>query len=247
MTQIAKLTASDGAAYDRFGCYVAISGDTAVIGAYEDDMGSNTDQGSVYLFVKPESGWADMTQTAKLTASDGAAGDYFGISVGISSDRVVVGARYNDIGSNADQGSAYIFIKPAEGWTNMTQSAKLTASDGAAQDRFGNSAVIDGDTVVVGAYLNDIGSNADQGSAYVFTMYVNTTTSTTVEPSTTTSTIESTTTTSESSSTTTSVEPASTTTTTIPGRNLHSGIVPPQAQQADQQRHAVAGFYYPGR
>ena len=168
MTQTAKLTASDGAASDYFGYSVAISGDTVVVGAYYDDIGANTDQGSAYVFVKPESGWADMTQTAKLTASDGAASDYFGSSVAISGDTVVVGAYYDDIGANADQGSAYVFVKPASGWADMTQTAKLTASDGAADDYFGNSVAISGDTVVVGAYDDDIGSNTDQGSAYVF-------------------------------------------------------------------------------
>ena len=112
-----------------------------------------------------------MTQTAKLTASDGAAGDCFGSSVAMSGDTVVVGAVYDDIGANADQGSAYVFSKPAGGWADMTQTAKLTASDGAADDNFGISVAISGDTVVVGADCDDIGANADQGSAYVFKVF----------------------------------------------------------------------------
>ena len=93
-----------------------------------------------------------MTQTAKLTASDGAEGDYFGVSVSISGDTVVVGANGDD--DNGDtSGSAYVFVKPSAGWSNMTQTAKLTASDGVEGDYFGYSVSVSGDTVVVGASL----------------------------------------------------------------------------------------------
>ena len=102
------------------------------------------------MFTEPGSGWANMTQTAKLTASDGAAGDYFGYSVSISGNTVVVGASAT-VGTNSYQGAAYVFTEPGSGWANMTQTAKLTASDGAAGDDFGNSVSISGNTVVVGA------------------------------------------------------------------------------------------------
>ncbi|MDD5559066.1 choice-of-anchor tandem repeat GloVer-containing protein [Candidatus Methylomirabilis sp.] len=203
-TFTAKLTASDGAAGDEFGWSVAISGDTVVVGADTDTIGSNTYQGSAYVFVKPGTGWATMTQTAKLTASDGAASDVFGtsvaisgdtvvvgagaantsqgaayvfaqpvdnefgIAVAISGDTIVVGAHHADIGTNVDQGAAYVFVKSGASWTTMTQTAKLTASDGDAYDKFGTSVAISGDTIVVGAYWADIGANWDQGAAYVF-------------------------------------------------------------------------------
>lgn len=109
-----------------------------------------------------------FVEQAKLTASDGAALDFFGWSVAISGDTVVVGAVLDDIGANADQGSAYVFVKPVGGWMNMTQTAKLTASDGAAGDGFGFSVAVSGDTAVVGASGDTIGANTDQGSAYVF-------------------------------------------------------------------------------
>ncbi len=99
-----KLTASDGAAGDMFGVSVAISGDTAVVGAYHDDD-NGADSGSAYVFVRSGSGW---TQQAKLTASDGAAGDLFGVSVAISGDTAVVGAFYDD-DNGADSGSAYVY------------------------------------------------------------------------------------------------------------------------------------------
>ena len=109
----AKLTASDGAMLDFFGISVAIAGDTIVVGASGDDVGGNGDQGSAYVFVKPAAGWANAAETAKLTASDGAVADGFGHSVAVSDDTVVVGAPSDNIGTNANQGSAYVFVKPA--------------------------------------------------------------------------------------------------------------------------------------
>ena len=93
MTQTAKLTASDGAASDEFGSSVSISGNTVVVGAPDATVGGNTQQGAAYVFTEPGSGWANMTQTAKLTASDGAADDWFRHSVSISGNTVVVGAQ----------------------------------------------------------------------------------------------------------------------------------------------------------
>ena len=154
--QIAKLTASDGVAGDLFGHSVAVDGDTAVVGAYEDE----NEKGAAYVLAKDSSGaWS---QVAKLTASDGdassdgEAGGIFGWSVAVDGDTVVVGARYDD--------SAYVFTKPGTGWATATETAKLTASDGVVGDWFGQSVAVDGDTVVVGASEDD-----GSGSAYVFT------------------------------------------------------------------------------
>jgi hypothetical protein len=158
-----KLLASDGAASDRLGFSVSLSGDTAVVGAHTDDVGANTDQGSAYIFTRSGTTW---TQQTKLTASDGAATDRFGISVSLSGDTAVVGAYFDDVGANTDQGSVYVFTRSGTTWT---QQAKLTASDGAANDQFGNQVALSGDTAVVGAYRDDAGANTDQGSAYIFT------------------------------------------------------------------------------
>ncbi len=77
-------------------------------------------------------------------------------------DTVVVGARRDkDKGNNS--GSAYVFTKPATGWTSTSTAAKLTASDGASGDRFGSSVAVDADTVVVGAYGDD-DNDSDSGS-----------------------------------------------------------------------------------
>jgi hypothetical protein len=157
--QEAKLLASDGATYDYFGYSVAIDGNTALVGADGDDD-HGYDSGSAYIFRFNGSNWV---QEAKLLASDGAAYDYFGISVAIDGNSALVGAHYDD-DKGYDSGSAYIFRFNGSSWV---QEAKLLASDGAAYDYFGHSVAIDGNTALVGADGDDDkGSNS--GSAYIF-------------------------------------------------------------------------------
>jgi hypothetical protein len=168
MQETAKLTASDGAQYDVFGFSVAISGDTAIIGAYSSG-GNMASPGAAYVFAKPGSGWANARETAKLTASDGAVGDQFGYSVAISGDTAIVGAPLAKVNANPGQGAAYVFVMPASGWATTSETAKLSASDGAVGDDFGNSVAISGDTAIVGAPNASVGSiNTHQGAAYVY-------------------------------------------------------------------------------
>jgi len=150
-----KLTASDGAAYDDFGNSVSINGDYAIVGAFGDDDNGNV-SGSAYIFKNEGTNWAEQT---KLTASDGAAYDDFGSSVSISGDYAIVGA-YGDDDSGYSSGSAYIFKREGEAWI---EHAKLTASDGAVGDYFGNSVSINGGYAIVGARDDD-----NIGSAYIF-------------------------------------------------------------------------------
>lgn len=170
--QVARLTPSDGAGLDTyFGSAVAIDGDTIVIGARYADIGGNDKQGAVYVFVRPAGGWADMTETVKLTASDGLASDGFGHSVDISGETIIVGSHLDDTAAGSNAGSAYVFVKPAAGWAaaSGTETAKLTAGDGAGNDRFGQSVAIEGETAVAGAWLATVGANTTRGAAYVFT------------------------------------------------------------------------------
>ena len=161
-SEVAKLTASDAAEFDQFGWSVAISGDTVVVGAFsDDDNGSRS--GSAYILERNQGGVDNWGEVKKLTASDAAEGDFFGYSVGISGDTVVVSALLDD----AFTGSAYVFERNVGGADNWGEMKKLTASDAAADDQFGRSAAISGDTVVVGAYFkDDVGSNS--GAAYLF-------------------------------------------------------------------------------
>jgi hypothetical protein len=170
-TETAKLTASDGAAGDGFGSAVSVSGNTVVAGSSAATVGPNAGQGAAYVFVEPSSGWTSATETAKLTASDGGASDGFGSSVSVSPNTVVAGAPSGTVGTNAGQGAAYVFVKPSSGWTSVTETAKLTSSDGVTGDAFGSSVSVSGNTLVAGA-PSAAGPppaiNAGQGAAYVF-------------------------------------------------------------------------------
>jgi hypothetical protein len=167
-TQNAKLTASDGEDGDRFGHSVSISDDQIVVGAYHDQDGGAA-SGSAYVYSKPTLGWADMSESGKLTASDPNNSDYFGKSVSISNNTIVIGSA-NDDDNGSGSGSAYVFIKPGSGWANATQNAKLTASDGAASHFFGECVNISGDNIVVGAYQSNFETSVSYaGAAYVFT------------------------------------------------------------------------------
>ncbi|UCC29456.1 MAG: hypothetical protein JSU86_14785 [Phycisphaerales bacterium] len=155
----AKLTGSDAVRYDDFGDSVAISGELVIAGSPSDDHAA-TNAGSAYVFGHSGTAWIEE---AKLTASDAAAYDCFGDSVGISGHLVVVGSPY-DNHSGPDKGSAYVFSREGSTWA---QEAKLTASDGADRDHFGYSVGISGDLVVVGS-PDDNYADYEKGSAYVF-------------------------------------------------------------------------------
>jgi hypothetical protein len=165
--QQAELTASDGAENSKLGSSVAISGNTIVAGA-ESLTTTPQGPGAVYVFTEPAAGWASTTQTAKLTASDGAAGDELGYSVAISGATIVAGAPDHSVGAATDQGAAYVFQRSASGWVNATQTAELTSSDGVAQDNFGSSVAISGATIAAGSPHRAVGATTNQGAVYVF-------------------------------------------------------------------------------
>ncbi|HQR36700.1 MAG TPA: putative Ig domain-containing protein, partial [Blastocatellia bacterium] len=160
-TQQQKLVAADGQASDRLGTSVAMSSDTIVVGAASDNTGANGDQGAAYVFARSGATWS---QQQKLTANDGAANDYFGISVALYGQIVVIGAEGDDGGANGDQGAAYVFARVGASWT---QQNKLTAADGAQGDNFGHSVAIEGDAILTGAYLS---GGTDRGAAYFYSI-----------------------------------------------------------------------------
>ena len=157
-----KLLASDGAAGDLFGSSVSIYGDTVVVGARTADTPGGVNAGAAYVFVRSGTAWAEQQ---KLLAPDGASNASFGYSVSVSGDTAVVGAVTDDAPGGPLSGSAYVFVRSGESWT---EQQKLLASDGAADDFFGISASVSGDTVVVGAYGDDTPAGLNAGSAYVF-------------------------------------------------------------------------------
>jgi len=167
--QLAKLTEAKGKEQDWLGWSVAISkdGNTVAVGAvgWCPQQGFNgCGQGAVFVFVKPASGWADMAQTALLTASDGQPGEYLGESVAISDDgaTIVTGAPLWPA-DHTFRGASYVFVRPAGGWISMTETARLTSTDG-NNVSLGQSVGISGTTIVAGGF----GFNTSQGAAYVF-------------------------------------------------------------------------------
>ena len=193
--QEAYLKASNPDLNDQFGGSIALSGDTLAVGAeYEggNATGVNGDQtdnsasrsGAVYVFRRSGSTWA---QEAYLKASNTDADDQFGASVALSGDSLAVGAFFEDsnaTGVNGDQagntasdsGAAYVFRRNGSTWA---QEAYLKASNTDANDQFGISVALSGDTVAVGAPFensNATGVNGDQadntagfsGAVYVF-------------------------------------------------------------------------------
>ncbi len=163
--EINKIVSDDGASYDEFSHSIAISDNTVVVGAPGDDD-SGSASGSAYVYeLNTSSGL--FQQVAKLTANDGAPTDGFGYSVSIDNDTIVIGARWNKNSIGQASGSAYVFEKPSNGWTDSNQTAKLTSSDGADGDKFGYSVAISENSIVIGAYRDD-DSGTDSGSAYVF-------------------------------------------------------------------------------
>ena len=152
----AKLTASDGEEFDYFGYSVSLSGEYAIVGAFnsnDNGMGS----GSAYIFRHDGTNWVEES---RLRASDGTAEDYFGYSVSVAGDYAFVGAS----GDSGFSGSVYVFHHDGADWV---EEEKLTASDGMAEDNFGIRVSISGDYALVGAPGED-DHGASSGSAYVF-------------------------------------------------------------------------------
>jgi len=162
-TQQAKLTASDAAVYNQLGYSVALDGDTAVVGDPYETVNSQSHAGAVYVYTWSGTSWA---QQAELTASDLAAGDWFGASVAISGDTAVVGALFKSVGGQGSAGAAYVFTRSGTSWSQQT---KLSDPDATYEDDFGTSVALDGNTALVGAYDATVNSLEDAGAAYVFT------------------------------------------------------------------------------
>ncbi|MFG6486290.1 FG-GAP repeat protein [Roseateles sp. BYS78W] len=203
-SQQAYLKAPNAEQGDKFGISVGISGDTIVVGASSESSNQTTitngstasadssasDAGAAYVFVRSGTTWS---QQAYLKAPNASGGYNFGDSVAISGDTIVVGSAYeassqtsvtNGSTASADTsapaaGAAYVFVRSGTSWS---QQAYLKAANANAQDLFGSSVAVNGDTIVVGApyesssqatITNGSTASADNsaaaaGAAYVF-------------------------------------------------------------------------------
>jgi hypothetical protein len=162
--QQGQLVASDGVANDNFGggassveTAVALSGNTAIIGAWRSPNQNN--RGGAYAYVRNGSTWS---QQQILMPADAANNYRIGYSVAVDGDTAVVSAPRHTVGSSLNQGVVYVFVRSGTTWTQQQQ---LTASDGAQSDEFGSAVAIKGATILVGAWNN----NSSRGATYVFT------------------------------------------------------------------------------
>ncbi len=158
-----KLLATDSKESDEFGRSVAISGNTAIVGAYNEDTGGQN-AGAAYIFERDSSG--TWTQTKKLLASDPEAFDGFGHSVAISGNIAIVAAPFENTGGSR-AGAVYIFERDSSGNWSETETKKLFASVPKASDYFGKSVAISGNIAIVGAEGDDTGGD-QAGAAYIF-------------------------------------------------------------------------------
>jgi len=163
-TQQAKLIAPDGAAEDRFGTAVAINGDWAIVGAYNDDILSGppiiqnyVDRGSIYIYQRSGTTW---TQTNKLTSTTAASFVNYGSNISLDGDRLIVGAW----GDN-NTGAAYIYQRSGNLWVLQQ---RIVSSDIATGDEFGTTVDISGNYAIVYAGGDDSNTDSNVGSVYIF-------------------------------------------------------------------------------
>ncbi len=157
----AKITPDDAAQGQTFGIAVDIHGDYAIIGANHSFVNGNINVGAAYIFHRTNDTW---TQEAKLTPEDGYQNDFFGQSVAIYGDKVVVSSHFNNsCGDNT--GAAYFFTRNGDTWT---ESIKVAACDAEDYDSFGSSVDIYENQAIIGSFGDDDNGSAS-GSAYIFT------------------------------------------------------------------------------
>ncbi len=148
----------EGAAEDNMGYSVAVSGDTAVVGAYLNDEAAANDAGSVYVFIR--GGGNSWTRQQRLVASTPTVNANYGYSVTVSGDTMAVGAPFE-----GGSGAVYVYTRSAGVWTLQQ---RLVSTDILPGDNFGFSVALDANTLVAGANLDSI-PTLNAGSAYVFT------------------------------------------------------------------------------
>lgn len=129
-----------------FGGRTAIDGDTIVVGAIQATVNGHLRQGVAYVFVATSPDWSDAQRVATLSASDGAADDFFGSSVAVHGARIATAKPRNGFG-----GAAYAFDMPAGGWSTMTETQQFVNPPGSTDSGFGNAVALSTDTLVVGA------------------------------------------------------------------------------------------------
>lgn len=163
-SQTAELTSSDGAAYDRFGTSAALSGTTALVGAWNHQVGGNAAQGAVYVYTESNGAWS---QTAELTASDGAANDIFGEAVAFVGITALVGAPQHVFNGSGTTGAAYVFTTTGGIWRQAAELSLIAA--GGVDLGYSVAITSSGTIALVGAPFHTINGHAAQGAVFVYT------------------------------------------------------------------------------
>lgn len=161
-TQQQQLLAGDGKAGDRFGVDVAVQGDTVVVGATGGTMLGEPMAGAAYVFTRSGATWSEQQ---RLAAPQPELRDFFGRGLALQGDLLAIGAYGKDAGENTLQGAVHLFTRQAGAWNHQQ---RITTNDGNAGTGFGIDLDLAGDTLLAGAYAGAVGSNANQGAAYVF-------------------------------------------------------------------------------
>jgi len=155
-----KITSPTPADEDNFGRALAIHGDLLVVTARKENIGAN-DVGAAYVYLRKGGSWVYQV---KLAASDASAGAYFGQSVAVHGNLIVVGARNSDPNG---AGAIYFFRGNRDEWVEV---AKVTPPDGKTDDQFAFTVAMVGNVIAVGARRADLPDAKDAGAAYVFVM-----------------------------------------------------------------------------
>ncbi len=154
--------ATDEALFDNYARTLAISGNTLIVGASEEEA-NDPDQGTVYVYERDAAASGQWNEAGVLRASDGRRFDRFGRSVAIDGDTIVVGATGDD-DAGPGAGTAFVFERRDGQWV---ETGKLVAGDGTGFEKFGEKVAINGDTIVVGAPDEDE-NGAKAGAIYIF-------------------------------------------------------------------------------
>ncbi|MCU0336180.1 MAG: FG-GAP repeat protein [Chitinophagaceae bacterium] len=150
-----------------YGFSVDVEDDFAMVGAPGDSVNNMAARGTVYCYVFDGESWV---ASQELTAPDGKAGDYYGAKVVIHGEWAFVGATRADIDENVDQGSVYVYKRDGNLWSFHS---KLLGNNATTGDLFGSDFSVVNSTLVIGSTRDDIGTNQDQGSVYVFSLQGN--------------------------------------------------------------------------
>ena len=158
----ATLKAPDGVQGDGFGFSVAVSGNSVIVSAPYHTVGTKTQLGVVYIFVRSGTTWSKQ---AEFGPADGSSYDFFGGAVAIYGNTAVIGSTFHKVGTHAGQGTAYVYVRQLSSWTLQ---GHLNGPGSAQSDHWGSSVALYGNMALVGSPYHAVGGNLDEGAVDTF-------------------------------------------------------------------------------